>query len=204
MRPDLKIQVVPIDSLVPDPKNARKHSSRNVEAIAGSLRRFGQRRPLVVAGENVVIAGNGTLEAAKSLGWTEVAISRVPASWDYDTARAYALADNRTAELAEWDSAVLADHLVELDSVGWDIAEFGFESMHPPTGDAGEAFSALPDGERDDATQMTFTLTLRQAEIVKSALAMAKRQHDFDQSDNRNSNGNALAAIVEEWVESVG
>lgn len=132
MNPDLNVVVVPVVDLVADPENARKHSARNLEAIAGSLRLFGQRRPLVVHGQ-VVIAGNGTLEAAKSLGWTHVAITRTPADWSVEQARAYALADNRTAELADWDDRILADQLVELDAVGWDVAEFGFEPLRPPT-----------------------------------------------------------------------
>ena len=134
MNPDLNVVVVPVVDLVPDPENARKHSAKNLEAIAGSLRLFGQRRPLVVHGQ-VVIAGNGTLEAAKSLGWTHVAITRTPADWSVEQARAYALADNRTAELASWDDRVLADQLVELDAVGWDLSEIGFEALHPPVGD---------------------------------------------------------------------
>lgn len=131
---DLKVEVVSVDSLTPDPTNARKHSQANLDAIAGSLRQFGQRRPLVLYG-NVVIAGNGTLEAARSLGWTQIAVTRVPRSWSPDQARAYALADNRTAELAEWDDAVLADQLIELDAVGFDLSEFGFAALHPPTED---------------------------------------------------------------------
>lgn len=129
---DLDVELVAVESLTPDPVNARKHDKKNLAAIASSLREFGQRRPLVVWGDTV-IAGNGTLEAAKSLGWTEVVVTRVPRSWDYDRARAYALADNRTAELATWNAAVLAEQLVELDAVGWDVSDLGFASLEPPT-----------------------------------------------------------------------
>ena len=128
----MKVEMVSVEGLTPDPENARRHDDRNLDAIAGSLRAFGQRRPLVVFG-STVIAGNGTLEAAKSLGWTEVAITRVPRDWTIEQARAYALADNRTAELATWDTKVLADQLVDLDAVGWDVSEFGFEPLNPPT-----------------------------------------------------------------------
>jgi ParB-like chromosome segregation protein Spo0J len=201
--PQMTLETVAIKSLVPDPANARKHSSKNLEAIANSLTRFGQRRPLVVTGDSIVIAGNGTLEAAKSLGWTEIAVTRTPRGWDYETARAYALADNRTAELAEWDSQVLVDQLLELDAVGWDVSELGFESLTPPTeGDPGDAFAALPDGDRADATQMTFTLTLAQGEQVKEALEQAKPRVS-DDTGNLNSNGNALALIVQEWLSGV-
>lgn len=128
----MKVEKVKVTSLTMDPENARKHSERNIKAIAGSLEAFGQRRPLVVW-DNIVIAGNGTLEAAKSLGWDTIEITRVPADWDYNRARAYALADNRTAELAEWNADVLAEQLIELDSVGYEIEDWGFEPLEPPT-----------------------------------------------------------------------
>ena len=117
---------ISITDLSLDPKNARKHSARNLEAIATSLEKFGQRKPIVVH-RGVVLAGNGTLEAAKSLGWTEIDVAEVPDDWDNDTAKAYALADNRTAELAEWDESELAKQLLELQDADWDITELGFE-----------------------------------------------------------------------------
>ena len=121
----MKVEKVKIDSLAVDPENARKHSQKNIDAIAGSLDKFGQRRPLVVW-DNIIIAGNGTVEAAKSLGWKDIEITRVPAEWTSDQARAYALADNRTAELADWDSEILANQLIDLDSMGFDMTELGF------------------------------------------------------------------------------
>ena len=117
---------ISITDLSLDPKNARKHSARNLEAIAASLEKFGQRKPIVVH-RGVVLAGNGTLEAAKSLGWTEIDVAEVPQNWDNDTAKAYALADNRTAELAEWDESELAKQLLELQDADWNIEELGFE-----------------------------------------------------------------------------
>lgn len=128
----MKIESVKISSLMLDPENARKHSKKNLKAIAGSLNSFGQRRPLVVW-DGIVIAGNGTLEAAKSLGWDTIEITRVPPDWTHEQARAYALADNRTAELAEWDAEILANQLIELDAVGYEISDYGFEPLQPPT-----------------------------------------------------------------------
>jgi hypothetical protein len=121
----VKVEKVKIGSLTADPENARKHSKRNIDAIAASLTNFGQQRPLVVW-DNIIIAGNGTVEAAKSLGWTDISIVRVPADWTADQARAYALADNRTAELADWDPETLATQLIDLDSMGFNMADLGF------------------------------------------------------------------------------
>jgi len=141
----LRIETVPISQLQSDPDNARKHSKRNLDSIAGSLKRFGQRKPIVVTNGNIVIAGNGTLEAAKQLGWSEIVIARTPLDWTYEHARAYALADNRTAELAEWDNDKLALQLIELDSVGWELDDVGFEKLEPPTEEMKERKSKMSD-----------------------------------------------------------
>jgi ParB-like chromosome segregation protein Spo0J len=82
-----------------------------------------------------VIAGNGTLMAAKKLGWSEIVVAYTPSDWTFEHARAYALADNRTSELAEWDNDKLAMQLIELDSVGWELNDVGFEKLEPPTGE---------------------------------------------------------------------
>lgn len=130
---ELKIETVSISTLTPDPANARKHDGRNLQAIENSLLKFGQRKPICVTPDSIVVAGNGTLEAAKNLGWTEIVIARTPVGWTWEQIRAFALADNRTAELAEWDDKVLADQLLELDANGWDLKDIGFETLEPPT-----------------------------------------------------------------------
>jgi DNA modification methylase len=120
-----------ISDLTLDPRNARLHSQKNLDAIKASLTKFGQRKPIVVTHEGFVLAGNGTMEAAKSLGWDHIDVTTTPADWDLDTARAYALADNRTAELAEWDENVLAKQLLELIDADFDIEAIGFEMPEP-------------------------------------------------------------------------
>jgi hypothetical protein len=103
----LRALAVAVDDLHPDPSNARKHGPRNLDAIKGSLAAFGQRKPIVVQREGMIVrAGNGTLEAAKALGWEQIAAVVI----DEDSAQAvqFAIADNRTAELAEWDDETLA------------------------------------------------------------------------------------------------
>jgi len=122
----VKLETVSIDDLDLDPQNARKHDDKNLKAIADSLQQFGQRKPIVVWGKTVV-AGNGTLVAARSLGWDKISVVYVPEAWSADQVKAYALADNRSAELAEWDDKVLASQLLELDEAGFDISTLGFE-----------------------------------------------------------------------------
>ena len=106
------IERVPVGDLRADPSNARDHDERNIEAIKASLTRFGQQKPIVVDAKGVVVAGNGTLEAARSLGWEKVAV--VVTQLAGVEATAYAIADNRTAELAAWDDEALARTLEAL------------------------------------------------------------------------------------------
>jgi ParB-like chromosome segregation protein Spo0J len=102
----LRSLAVPIDSIDLDPANARKHPTENIEAIRASLRVYGQRKPIVVNRRTgTVEAGNGTLAAAKMLGWKYIAVVFVDD--DSMTATGFAISDNRTAELAEWDQAAL-------------------------------------------------------------------------------------------------
>lgn len=109
------MESVPIATLSQDPANARKHDDKNLEAIKASLRRFGQQKPIVVDSSNVVRAGNGTLAAATALGWDSINV--VQTDLQGSEATAYAIADNRTAELAEWDESVLAASLSSLADV---------------------------------------------------------------------------------------
>lgn len=120
----MKVEKVKCDTLKFDPANARQHSDRNLETIQKSLTQFGQRKPIVVW-KDTVIAGNGTLRAALALGWTDIEITRVPDDWSKDQITAYAVADNRTSDLASWDEEVLLDILADLD--GYDLlAASGF------------------------------------------------------------------------------
>lgn len=109
----LRPLAVPIGELNADPANARRHPDRNMAAIEASLRRWGQRFPIVVQRQGMVVrAGNGRLEAARRLGWTHLAA--VVVDEDSVEATAFALADNRSAELAEWDDEALAALLQSL------------------------------------------------------------------------------------------
>jgi len=199
----LKIEAVPSNDLLLDPRNARKHSAENLAAISESLKAFGQRKPIVVTSENVVVAGNGTLEAARSLGMQKVDVVRVPKDWSDDQIKAFALADNRTAELAEWNHVELSEQLSDLQVADWSVESLGFEGyevLNVRPDEVDNPFSLLSDEPRKDATQMTFTVSLDQAEIIKSVLGQAKHSGRMpDDGENSNSNGNALFLVVSEW-----
>ena len=128
----MNIEHLPISSLSPDPANARRHGERNLEQITASLRRFGQQKPIVVDATNVVRAGNGTLAAARALGWATIAAVRSELAGVELTA--YAIADNRSAELAEWDAEVLSAALADpaVGDVGFTAAEWDALAGAPP------------------------------------------------------------------------
>lgn len=117
----MQILEIDIDNLYQDPNNVRLHDDKNLDAIKGSLKKFGQQKPIVIDRDNIIIAGNGTQQAAKSLGWKT--ISCVRSSLENFDKMAYALADNRSAELATWDMPKLEEQLKfidEPDLIGFD------------------------------------------------------------------------------------
>ena len=187
-------QTIALTELSLDPSNVRKHSRRNLDAIKASLRKFGQQKPIVVDAKGIVLAGNGTLTAAQELGWTEIQIVRTELAGVEATA--FAIADNRTAELAEWEedklNAVLKslqDEGVDLADLGYspvDIDQFAVSEVEPP---------ALKDGDRAPFRQMTFTVHDEQFKEVEAAMSKAKEEGGGESAVNENSNGNALAFI---------
>lgn len=121
-----KILSVKVSDLTLDPNNARKHGESDVAAIAASLDKFSQQTPIVITSDNVVIKGNGTLMAAMKLGWTHVEAIRTNLTGQQITA--YAIADNRTSDLSEFDNEKLLELLQGLDEQSL-IDACGFDEM---------------------------------------------------------------------------
>jgi ParB-like chromosome segregation protein Spo0J len=115
-RHDLKYRRV--DDLKVNLRNPRTHSKKQVRQIADSIRQFGFTNPVLLDEDDVILAGHGRLAAAKLLGFATVPTIRLSDLSEAEK-RAYALADNKLAENAGWDSNLLAielQYLVELDS----------------------------------------------------------------------------------------
>lgn len=117
---ELVVETIGIDTVEPHPDNARVGDT---SAIAESLTRFGQVKPIVVQkSTGYVVAGNHTRMAAKELGWEEIAA--VLLDLDDETAKAYLLADNRLSDRAKYDQAKLYESLeglLDLDGTGFDM-----------------------------------------------------------------------------------
>jgi ParB-like chromosome segregation protein Spo0J len=101
------IENLPIDQLRPWPRNARTHSRKQIKQIAESIRHFGFTNPVLIDGENSILAGHGRVEAARQLGMTSVPCLRVDHLSPAEK-RAYVLADNKLALNAGWDEELLA------------------------------------------------------------------------------------------------
>lgn len=202
---------VNIDDVHPYDGNPREG---DVGAISISLETNGQYRPIVVnQRDGRILAGNHTWKAAKALGWQQIAATFVDV--DDETARRIVLVDNRSNDVASYDEyalvellqAVVADRgvagLVGTGFDGDDLDELLADMTADPL-DMADAFGAVPDGERPNATQMTFTLTLEQGEQVRQAIDDVKASRVIGDIDNDNANGNALAYLCREWTAAAG
>lgn len=119
----VRAEVVPIENLKPYPVNPRRG---NLRAIQESLKVNGQYRPIVVQqSTNFILAGNHTWQAAKALGWSEIAVSFVEC--DEKSAKKIVLADNRTSDLGSFNDELLLELLEQLDSwegTGYELDDF--------------------------------------------------------------------------------
>ena len=202
-----EIEMVAVERLVPYAKNAKKHDDRQVAAIAGSIREFGFTNPVLIDGQDGIIAGHGRVLAAQKLGLASVPCIRLAHLTDAQR-RAYILADNRLAETGGgWDLEMLR---LEIDDIDWGaLGEFKMEDL-----DLGEMLGQfdvqetdapdLKDGDRAPFRQATFTLHDEQWEEVEAALAKAKKDGGGESAVNENSNGNALAFICKRFNRGNG
>lgn len=119
------IEMMPLASLLPNPKNPRKHSKKQLAQIAASIERFGFVVPIIVDEARRIVAGHGRWEAAKLLKLPLAPVILVSFVTDEDR-RAFALAENRLAELSDWDQDLLTAELSDLFEGGYDITITGF------------------------------------------------------------------------------
>lgn len=121
----MHIKLKPIDSIRPYAQNPRLNDAA-VDAVAASLKEFGWRQPVVVDKDMVIVVGHTRYKAARKLGWTEVPV-HVAADLTPAQARAYRIADNQTATIAEWDTALLPLELEGLKEADFDLGVLGFD-----------------------------------------------------------------------------
>lgn len=192
------------NDLIPYARNSRTHSETQVTKIAASIKEFGFLNPVIVDGENGIVAGHGRIMAAKKLGMDEVPVIEASHLTEAQR-RAYVIADNRLALDAGWDDEMLRVEFAELEGLGFDLDLTGFtpDEIKALDFDAGEevGMPELPDGDKEPFQQKTFTLHDEQAAIVDDAVMLARTNPLADTGINENSNGNALALICQQWLE---
>jgi len=121
----LRVQIWPIDRLLPYIRNARTHTDEQVAQVAASIREFGWTNPILVAADGTIIAGHARLLAARKLKMTEVPVIVLDHLSDAQR-RALVLADNRLALDAGWDEEMLRVELASLQEDGFDLEVVGF------------------------------------------------------------------------------
>ena len=125
MSAPMSVELRPLDAVRPYANNPRQNDDA-VEAVAESIRRFGFRQPIVVDADGVIVAGHTRYRAAQRLGLATVPV-HVATDLTADEVRAYRLADNKTAELASWDTSMLSIELDALRGAGIDWTLLGFD-----------------------------------------------------------------------------
>jgi ParB-like chromosome segregation protein Spo0J len=186
--PGLRDLAVPIESLRPMPGNPH-HG--DVPALCRSWGRFGQRRPLIgrkdaKGGGGIIIAGNHGLEAARELGWSHVAVLWVDD--DDVTAKAFAAADNHTAELGSDDPELLAEWLMSVrvedqelfDATSFDLTDVA--RLLDPTGGNGARVSTGDRGESERQTLESSWAVIVTLDDEAAQLALLERlsEEGFD------------------------
>lgn len=126
----MKIEQRKVESLIPYVNNSRKHSDEQVAQIAASIKEFGWTNPILVDGDNGIIAGHGRLMAARKLDMDKVPVIEL-SHLTPSQRKALIIADNRLALNAEWDTQMLTLELNDLlkDDFGLDILGFGDEEL---------------------------------------------------------------------------
>jgi DNA modification methylase len=144
----LNIEYRKINALIPYARNPRTHSDEQVAKIAASIVEYGWTNPVLVDGDNGIIAGHGRLSAARKLGLEEVPVIEL-AHLSPMQKRAYLISDNRLTLDSGWDEEMLALELAELSEAGFDLALTGFEDSEIETFLAASTASDEIDPEQD-------------------------------------------------------
>ncbi|HEL2057749.1 TPA: DUF4417 domain-containing protein [Streptococcus suis] len=141
----LVIEYVPIDTIYPYYRNARKNDGEATDKVAASIKEFGFQQPILVDNDNVIITGHTRHKAALKLGIDTVPIAHAVSLSD-EQIKAYRLADNRVAEFSSWDDDLLKLEMIEFETI--DMSQFGFDlSVVLPGDTVGEG--AIDENQED-------------------------------------------------------
>lgn len=187
----MEVTMRSLNEITPYQKNAKKHDKTQIANVAESIRQYGFVQPIVVDRNGVIVIGHCRALAAQKLGMEEVPCVCVD-DLTPEQVNALRLVDNKSNE-SEWDFDRLLDELPGLDLDGFDF-DWGIENE----GDYGVDF-ALPDGDKTEICQMTFTVHEQQKELIE--YAMERVEDEITETfGNTNKNGNALYEVIRQWA----
>lgn len=167
-----------VNELIPSPRNARLHSDAQVEQIAASISQFGFTVPLLVTGDDTIIAGHGRLDAAKHLGLLEVPVI-VARGWTDAMIRAYALVDNRLPELATWDLNLVKLEVEALRLTDMPIDRLGFSDK-----DLGSMLAARQFHDEQLVDPLQGTIDNRGDLLARLEITIADPRHAIERGDH--------------------
>jgi len=194
----MKVEEISLSLVSEDPTNVRRHEKRNLEAIRESLRKFGQQKPIVIDSKGTIIAGNGTYVAAKGLGWDKIKIVR--SELIGVDKKAYAIADNRTGELAEWNDQALEEALRSLADEDFDINTIGFndEELESMIDEGGLDSDYTPGESSNTGLRMvTLQLTSEQYDFIWSVIK-ANSETKMAEGDSTDKSANIIYNILQQ------
>jgi ParB-like chromosome segregation protein Spo0J len=202
----VEIELVPIDSIHPDPANANMHSEEDIRSLMAKLSAFTQVEPLVVQLKTrKVIGGNGRLEAMRRLGWTEVEVNFV----DVDNVTATAMGIALNKRQSELDDEIVRQHVLSLDSEGFDLDTLGFTSTelehYLESDDGDDADGEEGEAENPEGSQPDFSGTLRY-ELIFDDVAQQGRWFAFTKwlKGQREFEAETLAGRLDKFLLSRG
>lgn len=174
-------------------KNPRKNDEA-VGPVAESIKEFGFKVPIIIDKNNVIIAGHTRYKAAKQLKLKEVPCI-VADDLTEEQIKAFRLADNKVGEIAEWDYNILELELDGILNIDMSLFNFDMNSIE----DNFDTDFELPDDDKSELEQMTFTLHHEQAELIRYSI---NKIEDISETfGNTNKNGNAIYELVKQWAE---
>ena len=198
-------------------RNPNKGTQRGIGILEQSIRELGAGRSILVDKNGIILAGNHVQEAFVNAGIENVievqtdgkqivVVKRTDLDADSSAGKKMAIMDNRTSEQGlAWDAVIVEDLLNEIKDDEGELNNYlkDLENQLNVEMNIEDAFGMLPDEDRAPFRQMTFTVHDNQFEIISEALRVAKSMGDFD-SENENSNGNAIARICEIFLGEHG
>lgn len=211
-----KINYINPNELIPYERNTKKHPDSQLKKLTKLIENYGfpESKAILVDENLTIIAGHGRRLSAISAGLKEVPYQIVTDISEAD-AKAMRIADNAVAE-SDWDYELLKLEYQDLELDDFDLDLLALDDIHleqidlivdyddsDKTMDFEEAFNKVQEGDKTPFSQMTFTVHDSQKEIVDEALDKAKSDPSFDDSDNANSNGNALFVIAQHYLNHV-